>query len=107
MSRLIPTITTGIGVTTAMFIFAYLPQAALLTIFNGPLAIFTTIVLVLNESSTITNILARTFFIQDALLDTFDGVCSPPFLLAFTAQLTSNRRSSRRTKRTLWPKDVI
>lgn len=45
----------------------------MLTIFNGPLAIFSTIMLVLSESSTITNLLARTFFIQDALLDTFDG----------------------------------
>lgn len=79
MSRLIPTITTGISVTTAMFIFAYLPQAAVLTIFNGPLAALTTIMLVLSESSTITNLLARTFFIQDALLDTFDGVCTRRF----------------------------
>jgi hypothetical protein len=74
MAKLVPTVTTGVSVTTAMFIFAYLPQAAVLTIFNGPLAIVSTIMLVLSESSTITNILARNFFIQDALLDTFDAV---------------------------------
>jgi len=73
MTKLVPTITTGVSVTTAMFIFAYVPQAAILTVFNGPLAIVTTIMLVLSESSTITNLLTRTFFIQDALLDTFDG----------------------------------
>jgi hypothetical protein len=57
-----------------MFLVTYVPQAAVLSLVNGPLAIATTILLVLSESSTITNILARTFFIEDALLDTFDGV---------------------------------
>jgi hypothetical protein len=74
-NKLAPTITTAIGVTTFMFVVTYVPQAAVLAIFNGPLAVVTTIMLVLSESSTITNILARTFFIEDALLDTFDGVC--------------------------------
>jgi len=73
MTKLIPTITTGISVTTAMFIFAYLPQAAVLAIFNGPFAVVSTILLVLSESSTITNLVTRNFFIQDALVDTFDG----------------------------------
>jgi len=72
-AKLAPTITTAIGVTTFMFVVTYVPQAAVLSVFNGPLAIVTTIMLVLSESSTITNILARTFFIEDALLDTFDG----------------------------------
>lgn len=62
-----------------MFLFTYLPQAALLTVFNGPLAFFSTVMLVLSESSTITNLVARSFFIQDALLDTFDGVCLAPW----------------------------
>jgi hypothetical protein len=73
-AKLAPTITTAIGVTTFMFVVTYVPQAAVLSLVNGPLAIVTTIMLVLSESSTITNILARTFFIEDALLDTFDGV---------------------------------
>eukprot|EP00918_Siedleckia_nematoides_P004092 GHVU01009188.1.p2 GENE.GHVU01009188.1~~GHVU01009188.1.p2 ORF type:complete len:156 (+),score=28.02 GHVU01009188.1:48-515(+) len=73
MDKLIPTITTGISVTTAMFIFTYIPQAAALAIVNGPFAAISTILLVLSESSTITNLVTRNFFIQDALVDTFDG----------------------------------
>ncbi|KAL1637379.1 hypothetical protein SLS56_000517 [Neofusicoccum ribis] len=72
-AKLAPVITTGIGVTTFMFVFTYLPQAAILAIFNGPLAALSTILLVLSESSTISNLLSRTFFIEDALIDTFDG----------------------------------
>jgi hypothetical protein len=40
---------------------------------NGPLAVFTTVLLILNESSAIINIISRNFLLQDALLDTFDG----------------------------------
>jgi hypothetical protein len=57
-----------------MFIFTYLPQLAVLVFVNGPLAAFTTILLTLSESSTIITLLSKTFLIQDALVDTFDGV---------------------------------
>lgn len=57
-----------------MFTVAYVPQAAVLTIFNGPLAILTTVLLVLSESSTILSVLSKNFLIDDALIDTFDGV---------------------------------
>ncbi|KAI8951573.1 hypothetical protein F4801DRAFT_544399 [Xylaria longipes] len=73
MSRLLPTLGLAIGVTTSMFFFAYLPQLAILVFVNGPLAVVTTVLLVLNESSTIVNILSRNFLLQDAILDTFDG----------------------------------
>ncbi|KAI0403537.1 hypothetical protein F4802DRAFT_570825 [Xylaria palmicola] len=73
LSRLLPTISLATGVTTAMFLFAYLPQLAVLVFVNGQLAVFTTVLLILNESSTITNIIARNFILQDAILDTFDG----------------------------------
>lgn len=56
-----------------MFAVTYVPQAAVLTIFNGPLAIATTVLLVLSESSTIFNVLSKNFLIDDALIDTFDG----------------------------------
>jgi len=72
-----PTVTTGISVTAFMFAFTYLPQAAALAFVNGPLAVISAIPLVLSESSTVTNLLARTFFIEDALIDTFDAVCVP------------------------------
>ena len=57
-----------------MFIFTYLPQAAALALVNGPLAAATTILLTLSESSTIINLISRTFLLQDALVDTFDAV---------------------------------
>lgn len=68
-----PTIGLGTGVTAFIFIFTYLPQAAFLTLFNGPLAALTTILLVLSESSTIFMVLSKNLFISDALIDTFDG----------------------------------
>ena len=57
-----------------MFFFTYLPQLAILVFVNGPLAVFSTILLILSESSTIVNLISRNFLLQDALLDTFDGV---------------------------------
>jgi hypothetical protein len=64
-------------VTVFMFAVTYVPQAAILTIFNGPLAILTTVLLVLSESSTIFSVLSKNFLIDDALIDTFDGVWPP------------------------------
>ncbi|TVY14306.1 Outer spore wall protein LDS1 [Lachnellula arida] len=74
LSKLVPTMTLSVGVISFMFIFAYLPQAAALALVNGPLAAITTILLTLSESSTIITLLSKTFLIQDALVDTFDGV---------------------------------
>ncbi|KAI1434831.1 hypothetical protein GGR50DRAFT_660355 [Xylaria sp. CBS 124048] len=73
LSRIFPTLGLAVGVTTAMFFFTYLPQFAVLVFFNGPLAVFSTVLLVLSESSTIVGAIARNFFLQDAILDTFDG----------------------------------
>lgn len=56
-----------------MFFFTYLPQLAILAFVNGALAVFTTVLLILTESSTIVNIIARNYLLQDAILDTFDG----------------------------------
>lgn len=61
------------SVIGGMFAFTYLPQLAVLVFVNGPLAVFSTVLVVLNESSTIVNIVARNWFLQEALLDTFDG----------------------------------
>ncbi|KAI0021413.1 hypothetical protein F4780DRAFT_778689 [Xylariomycetidae sp. FL0641] len=72
-SRLLPMLGLTAGVTTAMFFLTYLPQLAILVFVNGPLAVFTTVLLILNESSTIVNLVSRNFLLQDALLDTFDG----------------------------------
>ena len=57
-----------------MFLVTYLPQAAVMALFEGPIAPFSTILLVLNESSTLFNALSRYLLIEEALVDVFDGV---------------------------------
>ncbi|KAI1092866.1 hypothetical protein F5B19DRAFT_453098 [Rostrohypoxylon terebratum] len=71
--RILPTLGLGLGVFASLLFFTYLPQLAILALINGPLAVFTTAFLILNESSTIVNIISRNFLLRDALLDTFDG----------------------------------
>ncbi|KAL2183444.1 hypothetical protein L209DRAFT_759044 [Thermothelomyces heterothallicus CBS 203.75] len=72
-SRLLPYLTLYSSVLGSMFFFTYLPQLAVMAFTNGPLAVFTTALLILNESSTITGILSKNYVLQDAILDTFDG----------------------------------
>lgn len=64
-----------LGITTlaSVFIFGYLPQAAVLAVFNGPLAAVNAALLCLSESSTIFNTLAKSFLVEESLVDTFDG----------------------------------
>jgi len=95
-AKLTPVLGTAMSVTTAMFTFAYLPQAAILSIFNGPLAVISTILLVLSESATITHVLSRGLFIDDAMIDTFDGVSS--YALRGKALPNLDRLSSIATK---------
>lgn len=73
LSKLGPTVALSVGVVTSMFFLTYLPQLAVLVFVNGPLAVLTTVLLILNESSVIINIVSKNFMLQDALLDTFDG----------------------------------
>ena len=73
LSKLGPTVALSVGVVGSMFAFTYLPQLALLVFVNGPLAVFTTVLLILSESATIISLVSRNFLLQDALLDTFDG----------------------------------
>ncbi|KAL8708106.1 MAG: hypothetical protein Q9220_006960 [cf. Caloplaca sp. 1 TL-2023] len=73
-SKLAPTMTLGLGITTFMFVFTYLPQAAIMAFTSGPLAAISAGLLVLSESSTLITLLSKTFLIDDALTDTFDGV---------------------------------
>ena len=74
LKKLTPTMTLGLGVTTFMFVFSYLPQMAMMAFTSGPLAPVSAALLVLSESSTLFTILSKTFLIEDALVDTFDGV---------------------------------
>lgn len=73
LSRLVPTLSLSVGVVASMFFLTYVPQLAVLVVVNGPLAVFSTVLLVLNESSTIVSIISKNFFLQEALVDTFDG----------------------------------
>ncbi|KAJ9155320.1 Outer spore wall protein RRT8 [Pleurostoma richardsiae] len=73
LSRIVPTLTLSVSVITGMFLFTYIPQLSVLVFVNGPLAVFTTVLLILSESSTIISLLSRNWLLQDALLDTFDG----------------------------------
>jgi hypothetical protein len=56
-----------------MFLFTYVPQAAMMFFTSGPLAAFSAALLVLSESSTLTMILSKSLLIEDSLIDTFDG----------------------------------
>jgi hypothetical protein len=78
MERSTPTITTTVAVTTFMFVFTYVPQAAVLAFVNGPFAVVSAIFVVLTESSTVASLISRQFFVEEALCDTFDAV-SPPY----------------------------
>lgn len=56
-----------------MFLFTYVPQAAMMFFTSGPLAAVSAALLVLSESSTLTMILSKALLIEDSLIDTFDG----------------------------------
>ncbi|KAM5475883.1 hypothetical protein MauCBS54593_000565 [Microsporum audouinii] len=76
LSKLAPTVTLSLAVTSAMFFFTYIPQAAILALTSGPLiAPFSAALLVLSESSTIITYLAKSGYVfdQDTILNLFDG----------------------------------
>lgn len=73
LSKLAPSLTLGVGVTAFMFLVTYVPQAAIMAFTEGPIAPISAALLVLSESSTLFNILSKTFLVDDALIDTFDG----------------------------------
>lgn len=94
LSRLAPTLSLGLGITTFMFLFTYLPQVAVLVFTSGPLAALTTILLVLSESSTLTMVLSKALLIEDSLIDTFDGTLiakGQPQLVQQERQVNSGR----------------
>ncbi|KAI5203977.1 hypothetical protein E4T39_03888 [Aureobasidium subglaciale] len=72
-AKLLPTIALGVTTLAGVFFFGYLPQAAILAVFNGPLAAVNAALLCLSESSKIFNTLSKNFLVEDSLIDTFDG----------------------------------
>ncbi|PLB45727.1 hypothetical protein P170DRAFT_389841 [Aspergillus steynii IBT 23096] len=73
LSRLGQTVTLGVGITSGMFFFTYLPQTALLALTNGPWAPISAAFLVVSESASLTTLVARCFSLRDSLTDTFDA----------------------------------
>ncbi|KAL4949027.1 hypothetical protein BDW69DRAFT_198419 [Aspergillus filifer] len=74
-SRITQTLLAGVGITTSLFLFTYLPQTAFLTLTAGPFfAPIAGVLLVLSEASAITHFIARGWIIRDALVDIFDAV---------------------------------
>lgn len=72
-SKIGPYLTLSATVLTGMFTFTFVPQMTMLFFVNGPLALVTTSLLVLSESSAIINGIARGWLLQDAILDIFDA----------------------------------
>ena len=62
------------SVIVFMFVFTYLPQVAILTFVDGPLAIFNTVLLVLSEASAIVMFIAQGWWIDEAVEEVFDAV---------------------------------
>lgn len=73
LKRLLPCVALSAGVISVMFLFTYVPQAAVLSLMNGPIGPVNAVALVLSESSAIINWLARAFVLQGALVDIFDA----------------------------------
>lgn len=57
-----------------MFVVTYLPQAAILTFVDGPIAFVNAAMLVLSESSTLILLISRWWWIDDAAVEVFDAV---------------------------------
>lgn len=73
LSRIMACLLLSGAVIVPMFLFTYIPQAGILSIFNGPIGAVNAAALVLSESSFIINLLARSFLLDQALLDLFDA----------------------------------
>lgn len=73
-ARLLPITLISAFITTILFIFAFLPQVALLAVFHGPGAWLNATVLVLGESAAVVALLFEAFFVDETLVDVFDAV---------------------------------
>ncbi|KAJ7190552.1 hypothetical protein GGX14DRAFT_482966 [Mycena pura] len=73
-ARFIPCLILSIIVLPTLFIFAYLPQVAFLAIFQGNLAWFNAVFLVLGEAAAIIALLFEAFFVDGTLVKIFDAV---------------------------------
>ena len=95
MANLTPTLSLGLGITAFMFLVTYVPQMAAMALVEGPFAAISAAGLVLTESSTLTNILGRAWWMEGALVDTFDGVSRKTFPTHETILILSQTLMSR------------
>lgn len=73
--RLLPCFVLSLLVYTLLFMFAYLPQVALMAILYGrALAWVNAALLVLGEGAAIVAVLFESFFVDETLVDIFDAV---------------------------------
>ncbi|KAJ7157563.1 hypothetical protein C8R43DRAFT_996932 [Mycena crocata] len=87
-ARFIPCLILSIIVLPTLFIFTYLPQVAFLAIFQGHLAWFNAVFLVLGEGAVIIALLFESFFVDETLVKIFDAV----LIHQGFAELVSHRR---------------
>ncbi|KAJ7472618.1 hypothetical protein FB451DRAFT_1250143 [Mycena latifolia] len=87
-ARFIPCLLISIVVLPTLFIFTYLPQVAFLAIFQGHLAWFNAVFLVLGEAAAIIALLFEAFFVDETLVKIFDAVLIHQGL----SELVSHRR---------------
>ncbi|KAJ7067468.1 hypothetical protein C8F01DRAFT_1247832 [Mycena amicta] len=73
-TRFIPCLVVSLIVLPTLFIFTYLPQVAFLAIFQGNLAWFNAVFLVLGEAAAIIALLFEAFFVDETLVKIFDAV---------------------------------
>lgn len=72
VGRLLPLSVISVLVYTILFTFAFLPQLALLAIFQGRSAWFNAIILVLGEGLVVVQGLFEGFFVDETRVDVFD-----------------------------------
>lgn len=76
----------SVFITFNMFLWTYLPQAAALSLVNGPLAFATAVPLVLGESATLTLLITRGLWLAPALDNLFDQVLLDQGLTSLVAE---------------------
>ncbi|KAI9827462.1 MAG: hypothetical protein M1832_004812 [Thelocarpon impressellum] len=72
-ARLLPCLLLSVAVLTVLS-FTYLPQVAFLAIFQGKLAFFNGVFLVLGEGAVIVQLLFEAFMVDETQVDVFDAV---------------------------------
>ena len=73
-ARLIPILLLSTFIYINLFLWTYLPQAAVLHIFHGPVAWVNAAVLVLGEGQVIIALFFEAFLVDETLVDIFDSV---------------------------------